>query len=675
MIEYKSIEDIELKLNSNVELKGNIEQLVNIYLKDKLLKFDKINSDINISILEKENILTKTDLNYEINEDILFSYLFYIEYSKKKSFSLNEHFKESIGFLKNISKEFKGVRGYNKIKRLLLFIVILESNNKYETNFLDYVNNLEKEKDAIEIRSFINSFGNTIPFLNISISDLCNIIEKLSELSGNESLIGFISKGIRDKVFNDEKYGNDLFDYIIKKTKFEHNILGSVISGIFDKKGIAFFNEKIKAIIGNKKYSIPIIIGLSSIQNIDEDNAKLFLNIIKSLYKSDEEILEKIPIFLSSIIRSESISNKSQIKQNCFNEFISLINIDNTNVRNSILYQLDFIESFEKDRYSLIVELIRQDNFNEDEHLHLIDNIVHQLNDIKYFEETISILASKNRYIEISKKLHNSIYKYQHNNTLKYEKIIIHFLIHNSPYFRHFGHDLFINLSNPVSEKYFKFSFDILKLDNLSQYKLWVSICQDFREPKDIIPCLLPLLKSKSNFVKEIFVYKLKELSVNYKGALIKVLKDNLEPGIKNNIAIINEIKKYQDNYFDANIKPKEGVEELNPYYSQYGIFNDYMKKHQRDFSRNFNRGLKENNGFLSSMMTNITLAKGGGWKHSEKDKITPLVETKTSFSLPRDYFLEPEFFDFEISIEKGLSWDDKFNWVKRNLRNESNDK
>jgi hypothetical protein len=67
-----------------------------------------------------------------------------------------------------------------------------------------------------------------------------------------------------------------------------------------------------------------------------------------------------------------------------------------------------------------------------------------------------------------------------------------------------------------------------------------------------------------------------------------------------------------------------------------------------------------------------IKLAKGGGWKYGNKDEISKLGKFEHSFSLPRSYFIHPNHFEVEQSIEMRKDWkDEDFQIIKDFLKNE----
>ncbi|GAL77269.1 hypothetical protein JCM19274_4982 [Algibacter lectus] len=137
---------------------------------------------------------------------------------------------------------------------------------------------------------------------------------------------------------------------------------------------------------------------------------------------------------------------------------------------------------------------------------------------------------------------------------IELDKFTIELLTDNQASKRNIGIDIFNHLS---SHSPYQFEYSILDLSHILQYKLWVSLTQDFHEPKNRLVALLPLLDSNSELIKESFICKLEEISEDYGGHINKVLEENLNKDNPNYNLIIVRIKKFIEDYYSKNIDIK----------------------------------------------------------------------------------------------------------------------
>ncbi|MFA5434259.1 MAG: hypothetical protein WC319_15550, partial [Candidatus Paceibacterota bacterium] len=301
------------------------------------------------------------------------------------------------------------------------------------------------------------------------------------------------------------------------------------------------------------------------------------------------------------------------------------------------------------------------------EYLNSINNFLWKSKDVLYFEKLLYTIGEYLPFKAINKNLSSSINEIRSNCKKEFDKVLVNLLIQNKASFRFLATDIFSDFS---SENY-QFDYDILEFDSLSQYKLWVSIFQNYREPKNILPCLLPLLKSKSPLVKEAFICKLEEYTESYGGSVTEILKQKLDFGDADSLAVFERIENYKVEFYKNNVLVKDGIKELNPAFTQNRLFVNYNKNHNRRFSRQMQKSSDENSFFLN-FCSKVTLLKGGGWKIDGRDEISKLNKISTSFSLPRVYFTRPENFDFESDVEMVTNWDNtSFAEIQRFLDNE----
>jgi hypothetical protein len=216
------------------------------------------------------------------------------------------------------------------------------------------------------------------------------------------------------------------------------------------------------------------------------------------------------------------------------------------------------------------------------------------------------------------------------------------------------GLDLFNKLS--TSSPYI-FSIDILSLLPITQYRLWVSLTQDFKEPKYYIPSILSLIDSKSDLVKESFLCKLEEHSEDYGGHIIEVLEMHLDKQNTKHIEVLERIRQYMVDFYSTYINLKGPIKEFNPYYTDNKAVRLFNELHFKKMSDTIHKGA-EKNSFLSVLGADtVQLSKGGGFRFGNKGEISKLGSFASSFSLPRSYFINHNKFELEQGFEMRRDW------------------
>ncbi len=655
------IERITEELKLNKELDSSLKLIVDFSMKNRTLIFPPKIDGINIKLLHSQNVLKQN----RVCDNLKFAFQFYTKYKEVKNFELDRSFNSYSKSIMQIEKDFcdgKHIAGFSNLKRELFAIAILKANIDYGETFKDYIKSLNVETCEDELHSFFGGYCIAVSFVQIEVETFYNNAQLLISWTQVESSYhlpeGRLLNGIRDKIYEDSSYGMKCFNYVLELKSFEIDFLIPIITGLYDKKGINFYTEFLETLIIDDRYSIPIICGLANIKRIEENEVKMFFSIHEKVCESNEGNLIYSSRLLFAILNSPNLKTELNYQNQCAKYLEELVTVDNPNLIRYILRESEYVENQANALQALVVKLISQPHFQVNEYLRLIDHILWNTKEIKFFEQVLFALAENCKFKEVAKKLNSSIHEFFEKQKKEFDGLLIHLLIQNKPYYRFVGFDIF-NSVTPLDGCYI-FDFDILSLRSLNQYKLWVSILVGYREPKSAIPCLLPLLKSESPFVKEAFICKLEEYSENYRGGLTEILKDKLDLNDTETKIIYERIEKYMNNFFAVNAKIKNGIKELNPQYSQNKMFKDFNKGYSRKMSKMMKKASDEGSSIMN-FMTKVQLLKGGGWKMEGRNDISKLAKISSSYSLPRRCFIEPEHFDWEQSKELTRDWDDNY--------------
>jgi len=669
----KDIAIINNRLKDDKDFKMNLDLLVDFSLANKTLIFNENVTGIDFEkLIESQLIKQQTD-KYHVVDFESFGFQVYSLYKSKSKVKLTNDFKTFVLLLKEIETDYKSEKFVQNITALfndLWAIAILDSNQNYDNNFSHYIKSLNTETNREEIFSFNEGYSRALHLLNLEISNFYeNGIQLInwtkSDADYNMPLGSFL-RGVRNKIKENEKWGFDCFEYSIKQPDFEIDFLIPIITGLYEKEGITFYRKSLEGKVNIETYTVSIICGLSNVEYVKKEECELFFEIFNQVNKDNNHVLMNLPKLLFAILRSKETSIEKEYIEKAFLLLEELLEIDNSNLIFFILRENEFQDNYLELRQDLIISLIKKPHFKQ-EYLNSINNFLWKSKDVLYFEKLLYTIGEYLPFKAINKNLSSSINEIRSNCKKEFDKVLVNLLIQNKASFRFLATDIFSDFS---SENY-QFDYDILEFDSLSQYKLWVSIFQNYREPKNILPCLLPLLKSKSPLVKEAFICKLEEYTESYGGSVTEILKQKLDFGDADSLAVFERIENYKVEFYKNNVLVKDGIKELNPAFTQNRLFVNYNKNHNRRFSRQMQKSSDENSFFLN-FCSKVTLLKGGGWKIDGRDEISKLNKISTSFSLPRVYFTRPENFDFESDVEMVTNWDNtSFAEIQRFLDNE----
>lgn len=666
------IGDIERSLEKDSVLKSNLDLLVSYSLSNKTLIFNQDIAKIDFEKLLTSQLIRLQADKYHIIDFETFGFSVYSLYKRKSKIKLTNDFKTFVSLLKEIKTEYKSDKFVQNIAALfneLWAIAIRDSNQSFDVDFSEYIKSLDAETNREEMFSFNEGYSRALPLLNIEVSKFfLNSIQLInwtkSDTEYNMPLLKLL-RGVLNKIKKNAKWALNCFEYSIKQPNLDVVFLIPIITGLYDKLGITFYREHLENIINNETYTVSVLCGLSNIECVKEEECELFFEIFNTADKNNTHVLLNIPKLLFAILRSKEESvNKKQIEKS-FKLLAELLEIDNTNLISFILRENIFQDDHLDLRQDLLISFIKRPQFKQ-EYLNSINHFLWETKDILFFEKILFAIGEFLPFKRVSKILSSSINEISLNYRKEFDKVIVNLLIQDKASYRFLATDIF----NDLSSENYRFDYDILELNSLNQYKLLISIFQNYREPKYILPCLLPLLKSKSSLVKEAFICKLEEYSESYGGFVTEILKLELDFSDTELKEVFKRVESYKVEFYNKNIFIKDGIKELNPSFSQNRLFSDYNKNHNRRFSRQMQKSGNKNS-FLN-FCSKVTLLKGGGWKIDGRDEITKLGKISTSFSLPRMYFTRPEDFDFESGVEMATNWDEvSFEEIKRFLDNE----
>jgi len=642
-----------------------ISSFIDSVIEQKKLQFSTSESDFD-SLLFENNILKLEKDKISISDYHSISTHFLKKYKEKLDFKISDEFNTNADFIKNVKEDFTNngyVPDYHILEKEIWKSIIKESNSESKCSFNEYLKSIDLENKPEEVFSFVDSYSNVLPELDLVDSVIFENLLILTEITKSDAdynlNLGNVLNGIKSKCKADYDLGLELLNKSFTLNEDKENIISAIVSGLYENKKIEFYDSILDDLIQKDDKLNPIFFGLSNVSEIEENECKLFINLINNYNKKDLLIISILSLAFSILKSSNTKYHKF-----CIKELESAIENEKTGYY--ILNNLNQLNNFNQEKTEIVVKLINQDYFSIKKYINPISNVFWHLKEFESFKKVVlSIIENKpfEKFIKNFQSYFHSVDK------TELDKLTIELLTDNQASKRNIGIDIFNQLSsyNP-----YQFTFNILELSHILQYKLWVSLTQDFHEPKNRLIALLPLIDSKSKLIKESFLCKLEEISEDYGGHVTKVLEENLNKDNPNYTLVTERIKKYIENYYGKNIDIKNSISELNPYHTHYKHIKHFDELFSKNMSKTVDKGARENS-LLSILGTNtVQLSKGGGWRFGAKKEISQLGTVGASFTMPRSYFINPNKFELEKGYIIRQDWtDEEFLEIKTFLENE----
>ncbi|MES2565516.1 MAG: hypothetical protein V4565_01540 [Bacteroidota bacterium] len=657
----KELDSYEEKLINVNELKNSISELIKYSIDSKKFKFEKSEFQFDISLLEANEVLVGEESKLIISESALYYSEFFSHYSSHLKFELTEDINEAFDFISRIEEELKIEQPFNTnvysffkgFKSFVLFLVY----KKFNTDFSAFIKTLNKESGSI-LYDFNYTYAKLVPFLNTPTDVLYNnlnhlIIGVTSDVQYNSNLYE-ISNSIREFCKKNPEDGKKLLQYGIEQPTILHNLIIPALGGLYEDSRDVFWNE-IAELVKKPELRVSVICSLSFTHALTNEEANKYYSTITIIGNYIEEELFNLPKFFISIINNKVIDDES-LKESCFLKLNELIINPNQKLRQVILNELSFVDGYDSKCIKVLRTLIEDEYFDK-EQIGLVGHVFIRNKDLLGFIELITVYGERFKLDFKAENFSSALYNFRQDFSENLSKELIKLLTHDSGAIRYIGVRI-IEYLTPHNGR-FIFQTDILNCEAITQYKLWMSIIGEIKEPKYTLPMMFPLLNSSFSFVKEAFICRMEQLTEEYGSSVLETMEAELDLTKLDYTSIYTRIKKYSDDFW-AEISRKRGIKELNPLYTQSDLYTLFSNNYGKSFNKNLSEGV-EKKSFFMQFATTIILAKGGGWKHEKKGKVEKLGQVSTSFQLPRSHFVNPESFDWEFRTNYFENWKNKF--------------
>ncbi|MES2396324.1 MAG: hypothetical protein V4549_09990 [Bacteroidota bacterium] len=657
IFEYKE------KIKSEYKLRKAIIDLLGIVVKEKKFRFTFNELSFDTAFLIRNNILICSD---STNLDIGNSALFYLEfldyYLNKYSFNLSENADENFQFIEKIEDELKITAstqiGFYQFFRQVKGFLLFRMQNEFDTDLNKYILTLNNESGQI-LYDFNSAYCLIVPYLTIPASILFENLKHLMITLTNDTMYnsntGDIGIAIRKYCNSNIVQGKALLQYSIKnEIPVIHNLNIPMIGGIYEIERNLFWDEIVQY-YKTEENKVSIICALASTIALTNEEATEYYELIDTDDNPNLYSLLNLPKFYTSIINNKNVTN-NYLKSLCFDKLKELIVNPAQKVRGTTLWEIRFIDEYDIEKVRLLKSLIQTEDFDKKQ-LKSIGDVFTKHKDLPSFIIFLRLYIEKFKIDFEADFFYSVIYYFYKDVSENFSVALVELLTDDVGEIRYLAHKIIEHIE--LHNHSFKLATNVLHLDELTQYKLWVSVLSKFKEPKKTLPILIPLIDSSFPFVQEAFIYKLELLTEEYGSSVIDLLKTTLDLNNLHHNAVINRVTAY-DEAFYKNISKRNAIKELNPFYTQ----GKWLRLHSENYDKAFNQKHTEETNKRSSFLqfvNKVTLAKSGGWKHEKHKKVSKLTTIGASMVLPRSMFITPELIDWEFRVSIIENWKNKF--------------
>lgn len=644
-------------------MEEELKELIRYLVEHGTFSFKEDDVPFSCDELILQGILRKQHNKLSVTDSSLFTKAFYNYFSAKFSFVLSSDFQAAVDFFKKIQKDFnverKVIMGITRQMKNLLQYLIKSINKDFGVTFEEFALSLHKEDEDTFLFEFSSAFFNSLEELKIEAANLYAILIHLYEQVNSDVHYNMdlaeITTGIQSYCRKDSIQGIELLElHHQNEVKPIVNIHSSILVGLYQSDRSEEI-ERIKELAKKKTNHVSIACAISAFNPETNEEGTILLDILDSIKSTKEDYLINLPRVYVNWLRNDQIT-ATELFRRCFSKIQSLLNLDHLVIKKATLWELHFVDGHDEEVFKIV------DSLNEnalDENLYeVVNEVLRKFENQKYFFQFLRRYSEKNIMKLESRRFEFPISKFKSDNPTDFSKYLIELLIDDEGGIRYIGKRILSHLMVVIHGNY-KFEWDIQNLTALEQYKLWVSVLSDSLEPKYSFPLLLPLRKSKYPFVVEAFICKLEELIESYTSSVVSVLKEHLDITDIEDKKLLERIElKYEEfkKYWEKKVK----VKELNPLYTQSKLYEIFQERYGESLSSTIEDSVEDKSPLLS-LMTTITLAKGGGWKHEQGGQVSQLATIHTSFLFPREYYIRPERFDFENRLSFTENWENEF--------------
>lgn len=656
------------KMGKATEYKLLASQIID----DKRFRFDESLDSKVLPILIKSGVLTSHGNTWILKPDRLLAEHLLDGMDKKLNSSTRSEASSSFKFFQRIEKYFQ-TEGYHQGKyetlSLVLDELLIEADILHKGSLHKLWNNVSKRRTE-KMYQVSGSLSRILPRLRIRAKDLSvlliHVLKKIrSKKATYDGNTGKLLDGVYNLTLGNPSKGKALLSQLITAVSDNQGDLPSaILRGLYDSGhwGVTELIELVKK--NNLTHNWMIASSRLGFKS-DSDVIKV-QEFVDDLSIDDQQIRNMQIWFHISLLDERGLKLGDKTTKTVINRLKKVLNDGQEKDLDQLSWAIRHHRVSERLATELINTLANRGSLNESA-LGLANHLVDQLNKAKpifgFLREYILQNPSGFKLEGIESGLGNL----RLADPVGFSDQLILVLTDNSGAIRTLGTRILRQIDSSARGRApFLFSVDLMGIKPVNQYKLWATVLMDYQEPKYSLPMLLPLRKATNEFVREGFLCRLEDYTFNYGKSVIEVLEEHLDKRSSRDRQILLRIKKSLDEILAIDAA-RNRIKELDPYYSQGDLLDKYQKTILDKRSEMLEQAQEKS--ILARIGTNVLLMKGGGWKMESRDEIQQLGTVSSSFQLPLGSLIEPERFDFEVSIQGKEDWTKQFEaWEARGL-------
>lgn len=557
--------------------------------------------------------------------------------NKKLPLEINEALKFVFEFEEEIKQPILNVSwaGILEIRESLYIHVLLKFQNELKFDLSNFfkvylAEEFSKAKHLNQLETF---FFKALPFFKIDIEKILEIIEfaKIKERISRH-IYTFCQQLAKVK----PELAIKLHD-LIKKDE-DYIIPSNILIGLYNNGNLSAF-QKVTKLFDTAPLQTLFILGrinFSTIENINES-----LGLISKINIEDNTLLNNSIDVYSNILNSDIIND--EIKKTCFDSLKNIYELENENIRGTIIYFLSYIvEKFEFERNEFLFFALSKTESKE-----YIKYYFTNFKDPKYFIELYQWFYNVTDGLIKMEYFEHGMSQFWGNNQAETEKYIFDFLSHESIFWRNAGLKLLRTAHLGI------YQIDVLKLDTeLKQLRCLEALYTNPYFIELSIPLLLTFRNSKFKKVKSELQIALSQLVFeSYHDELFALIEKSIGISTKDK-TFIKPIKAALDKYHKL-VDKKNSINDLNPRENERGLMDLYFRLEHEKQAKMI-ESIKTGKGtFLEFLGKSAVIVRGHAWKLDGHSEVNPLGKIEHSTLLSAEAIKNPELFQAIINNPK----------------------
>jgi hypothetical protein len=652
-----NFDEIETELNNQPELSNELADLITEIDTQKWLVFEEAVVFTKFPKLFANKILVRQQISVGgksvwIGRNNIFLFSFYKNFASKFSFELSSDIDKILQFVEQIGAYLtvSGPRsGITELTNNLIVFLLQAATQYHNADAHLYVMKLENQPLSQSSNQFLYVYLKVFESSSLGPERAWTVISHVAVLIGGPKYgtIDITWSKVTSAVVNYCQNNPSecarlrlvAFQNINEPTKRE--LIQPILNGSIKAKDISV-EEVISLLEERDKAEFVINALLVNIPANQVQIEKIFSK-LEHLDNFTYNTLLQIPRFLLALLKPA----ESDLKKRLRARFEELMFSDNERLLGISFESIIHYDGDSEDDFfiSLLKKVVETTKVSEQtvgwlDGFFLNHGTLTQLFEfIKYFAPKVG-LNFKEALFE------HSLDKNYHERRPEFERAVVELVIDPNGLVRWAGHRILFGRSG-LSER-LTLSIDLLQYSALDQLKFVNSVVTPFEQVNKTIPLVAPLLATTFPMVANSLLVRLRELIDAYKFEALETFKKELEqikPDIENKNQIVQELTTFLNDLGDR-ISKTVSIRELDPNYNQRALMRTYFEAYSKNSAAESRLARSKHKGIIN-MVTNVGVARGGGFKVPGTSKVTPLQKVSISFTMPRTIWIRPEVMDY----------------------------